>query len=207
MIIYLLRHGYSTANYLNLVTGTPKDELTNIGSSGAEKMRTWFLEAKIEPDAFFVSHWMRARQTAEILFPNAPWMTDMRIGETDAGEVADQPLDQFISSWPDFYNSPENSYPGGESHAILNNRVQDFLGDIIELNKNSILIVAHAGPISCILQKVMNMDMCNFPAFIPAHSSLSIIEYRQHDSSGGNRFRLKGFSIGPLSIISGYIRN
>jgi broad specificity phosphatase PhoE len=186
MIIYIVRHGFSSANEARLVTGTPDDRLLDLGIEQARRLAKWIKEAAICPDAFFVSHWLRARETAEILFPDAPWKMDNRLGETDAGKVANLPLDDFLSL-----------YPGGESHLALNSRVLSWWADVISCGAQRLCVVAHSGPISCILQEVLGLDMDSFPAFLPAHASLSIIG--SSFENGRLSFTVKGFSLGPLS--------
>ncbi|ACZ75558.1 MAG: histidine phosphatase family protein [Dickeya sp.] len=202
MIIYLVRHGLSVANISQLVTGLPDDVLSDKGCIQAMNLRQWLMESEVDPDAFWVSHWGRARQTAELLYPEASWITDERIGETNAGEVANWSTESFITSWPDFYHSPQNRYPGGESHQMLNERVHEFWNEISKSNVKSALVVTHSGPISCILQNILNINMDRFPAFLPANASISVLESDRSPLSDNMNFRLKGFSLGPVSNIS-----
>lgn len=197
MIIYLIRHGLSSANVSRLVTGTPKDELISLGSQQAELLGNWIREGGISPNIFFVSQWRRAHQTAAALYPNAFWIEDGRLGEADGGSASDLPLDSFLASWPDFYSSPENCYPQGESHLMLNARVIDFWMELISGQASSACLVTHTGPISCILQHVLGIDMNHFPVFMPAHASLTVLESEKNHRSLTNKFRLKGFSLLP----------
>ncbi len=202
MIVYLVRHGLSVANVARLVTGKPDDTLNNIGCSQAEHLQQWLVEAQVVPDAFLVSHWQRAQQTAKLLYPQASWEVDERIGETDAGDVANLSLESFLASWPDFYRSPKNRYPGGESHCMLNARVVEFWLELQQRDIKSALVVTHSGPISCILQKTLHIDMGRFPSFLPVNASISILEGEQAAHAKDMNFTLKGFSLGPLSNIS-----
>lgn len=199
MILYLVRHGYSFANEKGLVTGTPDDKLTDLGSRQAVRLAGWLKKSGIKPEKFIVSHWQRARETAEILAPGAPWEVDARLGETDAGDVADIPLLNFKREYPSFYRDPENAYPGGESHADLNNRVLGWLDDQLANPCRSILIVSHSGPISCILQYVQRLDMSSFPAYCPQHATLSVVQLRP--LSSGWQGCVVGFSLGPVGNI------
>ena len=201
MIVYLVRHGLSAANVAGLVTGTPADRLVAQGVVQAEALRGWLQDAGVMPEAFHVSHWGRARQTAELLFPEAPWQEDPRLGETYAGTVAEQPLPDFLAAWPDFYASNANPYPGGESHLDLNRRVLSFWHELGRCGLSSVMLVAHSGPISCILQHVLGVEMERFPAFLPAQASVSVLESCDQGVEGEMRFRLKGFALGPLSNI------
>jgi glucosyl-3-phosphoglycerate phosphatase len=201
MIVYLVRHGLSAANVAGLVTGTPADRLVDQGVEQATALSEWLRDARVEPQAFYVSHWGRARQTAELLFSNAVWKEDRRLGETDAGNVAEQTLPVFLESWSDFYGSNSNCYPGGESHLDLNNRVLSFWREMAGLKLASVMLVSHSGPISCILQNVLGVGMVRFPAFLPAQASVSVLEAIGKSSEGDVQFRLKGFALGPLANI------
>lgn len=191
MKVYLLRHGLSASNVAGLVTGTPADELVDAGRRQAAALGRWLRDAGVQPDAFFVSHWGRARQTADLVCPGADWHEDTRLGETDAGEVAQFSRADFVARWPGFYDDPSNTYPGGESHLDLNQRVLSFWDELVQLEVRSALIATHSGPVSCILQHVLSVPMARFPAFLPAHATISVVETQP----GGTR--LRAFSCGP----------
>lgn len=202
MIVYLVRHGLSAANVARRVTGTPADGLTDAGRRQAQDLGHWVREAGIRPDLFLVSHWQRARETANLIFPEAEWLEERRLGETDAGSVADLPLDGFLASWPDFYASPANKYPEGESHLALDERVQALWADLCARQAQSLFIVTHSGPISCVLQHVLGIGMDRFPAFLPTHASVSVLEAGAGPDGEVGYFRLKAFSLGPLPGIA-----
>ncbi len=200
MIFYLLRHGKSLANEAGLVTGTPTDILAPEGLAQAARMKSWLEKSGLTAERHVTSQWERARQTALALLPNASWQIDPRVGETDAGLVADWPLPRFIAEVPDFYANPANRYPGGESHLELNTRVLAWFYDQLAQPCSTLMLVAHSGPIACILQHVVGIGMERFPALIPAHASLSIVEMNQDER--GWTGRLLGFSLGsPYSLL------
>lgn len=201
MTVYLVRHALSAANVAGLVTGTPADQLVAQGVAQAEGLRDWLRDALVMPDAFHVSHWGRARQTAELLFPEASWQEEPRLGETHAGTVAEHPLKEFLAEFPDFYVSNANPYPGGESHLDLNRRVLSCWHELGRCGLSYVMLVSHSGPISCILQHVLGMGMEHFPAFLPPQASVSVLESCGLGDGGDLRFRLKGFGLGPLSKI------
>lgn len=200
MILYLIRHGYSHANEQLLVTGTPDDRLTPLGRMQAAALSAWFRDQAVCPDRFAVSHWCRARETAEICFPDANWAVDTRLGETDAGSVANLPRAIFLKEQSSFYENPANIYPDGESHLNLNTRVLDWLDTQLTQPCNSLAVVAHSGPISCLLQHVLCMDMASFPAFLPMHATVSIVHFSRQ--AGSWKGQLAGFSLGPAANLA-----
>lgn len=192
MRVYLLRHGLSVSNVAGLVTGTPADELVEAGRLQALALGRWLRKGGVRPEAFYVSHWGRARETAQLAWPDADWQEDARVGETDAGEVALLARAAFVARWPAFYDDPSNAYPGGESHLDLNRRVLSFWHELVQRELRSVLIATHSGPVSCILQRVLGVPMARFPAFLPAHSTVSVI-----DAGADGEGRLLSFSCGP----------
>ncbi|MBR8057181.1 histidine phosphatase family protein [Burkholderia dolosa] len=204
MMLYLIRHGRSRANEAGLVTGTPADVLSEEGLAQGARMAAWLAETGIVADRHVVSQWNRASQTADLLIPHARWEVDARLGETNAGEVADWKLERFVAAEPHFYDHPANRYPGGESHLELNERVLGWLHERLEERCERLMVVAHSGPISCVLQQVLGIGMHRFPAFLPAHASLSVVDVRLHD--GEPEGRLLGFSLGPASNLPAPIR-
>ncbi|WP_367189302.1 histidine phosphatase family protein [Burkholderia sp. Ed8] len=197
MMLYLVRHGRSRANEAGLVTGTPADVLSDEGLAQGARMAAWLAETGIAADRHVVSQWGRARQTADLLLPQVQWEVDARVGETDAGEVANWTLARFLAAEPRFHDDPANRYPGGESHLELNERVLGWLRTQLEQRCERVMVVAHSGPISCMLQQVTGIGMARFPAFLPGHASLSVVDVRLRD--GEPTGRLLGFSLGPAS--------
>lgn len=179
MILYLIRHGRSFANTKGLVTGTKIDSLNNIGKRQASSTSKIIKLLNITGSSYITSDWKRAQQTANITFPNVQWKIDKRIGETNAGEVSNIELAQFQIEYPTFYDNYRNQYPGGESHKEMNIRVLDFLNELVTKygHIDKIVIVAHAGPISCMIQHVVGLSMEKFPAFLAHYASLSIVRY------------------------------
>lgn len=203
MRLYLFRHGLSEANIARRVTGTPEDPLSAQGVNQARAMASWIEAAAIFPERFVTSQWRRAQETARLLFPMAEWEIDPRLGETDAGTVANAPLDSFVRDYPDFYSNYRNAYPGGESHAALNERVLDWLQalrgqDSDNVAVGDIAVVAHSGPIACLLQQALSIGMERFPALLPAHASLTILDWNR----GSDLPVLRGFSLMPAEALA-----
>lgn len=196
MILYLIRHGRSHANEQRLVTGTPSDTLSNLGREQATALSIWLSEQRVRPERFMVSHWNRAHETAEIVFPEADWVTDTRLGETNAGLVANLPLARFLEEQPNFYACMESRYPGGESHLDLNARAIGWLDEQLQEPCRSLAVTTHSGPIACILQHVLQLSMASFPEFLPMNATVSCVHFSFHN--GGWKGRLAGFSLGPV---------
>lgn len=172
--VFLVRHSLSEANQNGLVTGDKCDCLTHIGEKWAEQLKHHLSSIKFSD--FYVSDWQRARQTAKILKPKAKWIIEKRLGETDAGETANWPLSDFLSDKPNFYTNPKNTYPNGESHIDMQQRVGDWLEEQNDLDGRA-LVVSHSGPINALLHQILNVDMTFFPAFKIEHLSVSSFKF------------------------------
>ena len=198
MMLFLFRHGKSHANKAGLVTGTRADTLVDEGRSQAEAMQRWLGHTTLEADHYFTSTWQRAQETARLMFPHAEWRSDPRLGETDAGSVAEWPLAEFVGQYPDFYSNNATPYPDGESHEDLNRRVIGWLDDMLARHPSDakIVVVAHSGPIACLLQHALDIGMERFPAMLPSHASLTVIEYSE-TGAGSHQARLRAFSLTP----------
>ena len=206
MIIRFVRHGLSIANEEHLVTGTQSDSLSEEGTRQVSRLSDWLGERISIDDIFYCSPWMRAQETARLLAQHVEWRLDDRLGETHAGTVADWMLDEFRQRYPNFYDSPKNNYPEGESHIDLNNRVISWLEEIItsdHANKdtgkeNTYIVVTHSGPIACILQSVLGIQMDQFPALLVGNATVTSLLFSNNVIECG---RLLCLSSGPDSEI------
>lgn len=196
MIIYLIRHGESNANIENLVTGTPNDTLSEEGKSQVGRLAEQLNCYRPFAEHYVTSQWKRAQQTSMLLWPEANWEIDERVGETNAGEVARWSLQDFQTQYPDFNSDPAIRYPGGESHMELYDRVINWLYDQITRPVKKLVLVTHSGPISCILQCLCRVDMKAFPVFEPANASLTIVKMQRQENS--YRGKIMSFSMVPL---------
>ncbi|HAX19795.1 MAG TPA: histidine phosphatase family protein [Hydrogenophaga sp.] len=184
MRLVLVRHGLSVANLKGLVTGTPLDDLSPAGIEQVDQTRRFLERIDFQAKHFFTSQWLRAQHSARILFPDAYFQVDPRLGETHAGSVADIRLPDFLVQQPDFYANHLNRYPDGETHAELNRRVLAWLQDIQEQCTGTVVAVTHAGPIACLLQHALGIPMERFPSLIARNASLSVIDYASGDDAG-----------------------
>lgn len=197
MKLILVRHGQSMANLAELVTGNTADELSPHGIERSRETGAWLTRLGFQPDVCYMSQWRRAQQTAALLKEDCQFVVDARLGETQAGTVADMPLKQFLATWPNFYTDNTHAYPGGESHTDLNRRVLQWLGSVRELHQTrTVLAVTHAGPIACLLQHALGIPMDRFPAVKAHNSSVSVIDYGAQPQDCG---QVVAFSLLPES--------
>lgn len=101
MQLYIMRHG-DAEGFLTPDSGGDKQRaLTSLGKSEATTMAKWFDDMKIEPKHAFVSPYLRAQQTCELITQN------MNVEVTTLNFIS--PLDQakpvhdFIDGWVSDY--------------------------------------------------------------------------------------------------------
>jgi probable phosphoglycerate mutase len=195
MNLFLLRHGLSVANTQRLVTGNILDPLTDIGRKQACAASVLAEMYGLSFDVCFVSHWLRAAETAALFLPNMNFIVDRRLGETDAGGASNILVDLFLKENPAYIHpcDPQLKYPDGECHQELYDRTIDWLCEIANSlpPEASVLAVTHSGPISCILQYICGLPMTHFPVFLPTHCSLSQVFL----PPGGQGKCIKTFSV------------
>jgi broad specificity phosphatase PhoE len=179
MRLFLIRHSQGHANHLNLVSGDKNDCLTSQGKNDAINLRILIDTCNFKPNYVISSDWNRAKETANLLFPNMDIQFTDAFGETNSGDDANIEISRFNEMNPNFFKSRANKYRNGESHEDMNKRVILGLNKLVlqkKMTQSSVAIVTHAGPITSILQYFLKVDINeNFPAFLPLHSSISQI--------------------------------
>ena len=137
------------ANIQKLVTGDRTDALTEEGRQQIRQARVLLDFYSLSFTHYWVSDWIRAKESALIFCPDAHFTVDSRLGETDAGAAADMPLADFTRSHQAFWQNfqPARKYPGGESHQDLYERAVAWLRELeCSLSTGvSVLAVTHAG--------------------------------------------------------------
>jgi len=175
--LYLIRHCEGNANNNELVCGDEEDDLSEFGIMQLESLKRFVELNRLLVDVVYSSDWKRAVRTAKGVFRDGIEVSSS-LGETDSGLDANLKYSQFVNSYPDFYSSRHNKYSCGESHIEMKQRVVSFVDNIIKNSANKrIVIVSHAGPISVILQHLLNLDFVEyFPRFAPAHGSITKLQ-------------------------------
>ena len=151
--IYLVRHGYSIANELNIFLGHGDMDLTEKGKLQAEVASEYL--SSLNPDAIYSSDLKRAYHTS---LPTAKKLglevvKDKRFREIDAGEWDFMPFLDWVKNYPDgFKKWTDDKYNarcvGGETILELKDRVVTALEDLAKKHQGkTIMIFSHANPI------------------------------------------------------------
>jgi phosphoserine phosphatase len=172
IVIYLIRHGESTANKnssIQIGGRSEHAELTDHGVLQAQKLGLHFARKKIPVDTIYSSTFIRAVQTANIFannmgIPVSDILRRDELVEMDQGKWEGAFRNEVYT--PEVLNlilSQQNYFipPGGESKAKVIHRLSSWLLKEIlveeNLNKN-IAVVFHGLAIKCLLQHIMGFN-------------------------------------------------
>lgn len=135
--ITFFRHTQSEANALKIGAGQKDYKLTEKGIEQAHDIAKTI--DKNDFDVIFCSDLSRARQTAEILFPDRKIIIDKRLREIDFGDLTSQP-----GSLIDKHRV--KGFPNGETYQEVRDRTMSLLEEVSAKYKGKhIALVGHSG--------------------------------------------------------------
>lgn len=152
--LFIVRHGHSTGNARDLVTGHYDCDLSEVGKRQAQLVSDYIFN-NIEVDAFYSSDLCRAVNT---VLPVAkrlgmPVITDPDFRELSAGEWEGLPFDTVAERYPREFRAwvdkEEGSAPvGGESWESLYQRTTKRIEKILgESDGKTLVLSTHGGVI------------------------------------------------------------
>ena len=183
MKLYLVRHGRSAGNLPGRMTGWSDHPLTEVGIEQARRVARRL--APLGPMPIVTSDLPRALETARIIARRWPegerLMTpDPRLREIKLGEFEGRSWDEFTANAElaarfdtDPFTTP---LPGGESLAMVSERVVAAFGDALASTAEAVAIVAHDSPIRAIVNHVLQVPPERHWALSTSHGGLSLLE-------------------------------
>ena len=193
--LWLIRHGESVANSaatraeLEGADVIPIDirdadvPLSSTGEEQAEALMTWMAERRPAIGAFWVSPYLRARQTLAIAIGDADEpiviTSDERLRDRELGILDLLTTHGVARLQPGeaarrrhlgkFYHRP----PGGESWADVALRLRSFLQDVLDGPAERGLIVAHDAVVMLFLYLLLPMEEAQLLEFAASHTVLN----------------------------------
>lgn len=195
--LLFIRHAESEANAARILASRLPFPLTKEGRADAGRIARELRE-KTSLDKIISSPLRRAGETAEA-FALEYQLTvdyDARIAEQDLGRFTGMSYDE-VPEEPSYERNPLarwNWIPdgGGESYAMVADRVLDFLNSIAGVNgKSTILIVTHA-VVFRILRAALEETLPVYPKSFPNNGEIWEVDYR----GLGNRHEIKSIFLG-----------
>lgn len=149
MEVILLRHGKTKSNLERRYIGKTEEPVSGEGIRQLEALGVFPCVKRVA-----VSPRLRARQTAEILFPNAVQLIYEGLAEMDFGIFEGKNFAELADD-PDYVSWVEGGClgkcPGGESRTGFIERTSEAfikaLSDSVKLGEDRLIVVAHGGTI------------------------------------------------------------
>lgn len=179
--LLLIRHGETEYNFNKRYCGFSDPPLNTSGISQVKSLAKKMRGYEVSP--VYSSDLLRAKQTAEILFPGHQIKITPDFREYNFGIFEGLTYSEIMENYPTLYrnwiSNPLNSLlPESEGFEEFKKRVFDALSSTISLNKDkTIALVTHSGPIRLILCKTLG---CGFEKFWEANqknATFSVIDY------------------------------
>ena len=193
--LWLVRHGESLGNEaawgegreeVDLIPLDTRDAdvpLSATGQEQAEALGTWLAGRRTAIDVFWVSPYVRTRQTLAIALgenaPHVPAIVDERLRDRELGildlltshgvahlQPAEMERRRHLGK---FYHRP----PGGESWADVALRLRSFLRDASEMEGDSAMVVAHDADVMLLLYLMFPMEEAQLLEFAASNTVLN----------------------------------
>jgi probable phosphoglycerate mutase len=181
-LVYLVRHGHSTANQKNILAG--RDNSVTLSSQGREDALHLADSLKeIEFAAVFSSPLLRCLETLKPLMVGRKTklskrseLIEMEYGQWSGSKIstlAKKPLWKTIQSTPS-----QVRFPDGESFMEMNTRIVDAVQTLAIPGKN-ILICSHGDVIKSLITSFMGSHIDNLQKISIDPASISIVSVGQ----------------------------
>ena len=144
-MLILVRHGRTPANAAGLLQGRLDQDLDDRGRMQADAVAA-YVQGWCAVDAVVSSPLKRAQQTAAAF--QLPVETDDRWVELSYGEYEGTPHTDVPSAvWQHWRDDPHFTPEGGESLAVLDDRVRAACGALVErAARENVVVVRHVSP-------------------------------------------------------------
>jgi broad specificity phosphatase PhoE len=188
MKVYLVRHGRSAGNLPGHMTGWSEHPLTRLGVAQARKVAARL--GPLGPMPVYSSDLPRALETAQIIADSGRGPAG-GVGLTPPRRLREICLGRFEGrTWQEFTADRElarafeddpftTAIPGGESLALVYERVAEAFRAVIAGSGSAACIVTHDGPIRTIINHVLKVPPERHYALSTSHGGLSLLETSQ----------------------------
>ena len=134
MKVYVIRHGQSEGNRLELHCGWSATPLSELGHKQARSANAYLKDVPF--DRIYCSDLLRARQTAQDALPGCAPIYTGEIREVGVGTLAGRPIAEVAAQygapyWEHVRQQDFSAY-GGETAQQMRDRVRNFVRDTLE---------------------------------------------------------------------------
>lgn len=182
MKIYITRHSLTTWNEEKRLQGWKNSDLTKQGLEDAKRLGNYLKNQSF--DGIYSSPLKRAKETAQLIFPNKTIIEDDRLKEMNFGDYEGKFIDE-LKKEKDYYtlwNEPQGDFSikNGETYQEVVDRVLDFIEEKYKENKKCIFITIHGMLFTVLNGLFLNLPIEHFNEVnqnIARGCSLSLFEY------------------------------
>ncbi len=195
-LIYLVRHGTTDWTLAGRLQGRTDIPLNSLGLEEAARLARYLAGRRI--DRVFTSPLLRARQTAQVLgmafglTPEVhPDLQEMCFGSLEGltrGEL-EAMIPGFRRRWQE--DPYSLTFPGGESFAEVDDRVQSHLRELMGRGDVATVVVTHGQVIRSGVRLSLGLPGKRRHCFALSHGSLTLMEY------AAGRLRLLSLNVSP----------
>lgn len=179
-MIYLVRHGESTANAEGKYQGQTYDtHLSAFGKKQVKKIASYFKDKKVAD--VYVSPLTRTKETAQIVSSavGKPYQLEPLLLETDHGDWAGKEKEWIFKHYPEFVetwqNNPKHvSFPNGEDFLDVVERAKDVLKAHPGRDRD-IVFISHDNTIRAILSVAEGREINKMWDYPLENASISIL--------------------------------
>lgn len=161
--IFLVRHGETELNHAGRLQGHTDADLSALGYRQAEMLGDYLAAESI--DTIYSSDLRRAAKTAEIIArqQQKPVITCPELREINYGKLEGLTFGEVERLYPSVAKlfldkTARLEFPGGESADQFGQRVRRFLDRLKPQPEQTILIVAHGGPLRFLICSLLGID-------------------------------------------------
>ncbi len=190
-LIYIIRHGETEYNRLNIVQGSGVDtHLNEKGFNQAEKFHAFY--KNIPFDKIYTSTLIRTQQSVQpfidsgILYKKLPELNEISWGDFEGKTQTEEQKIMFydvLKKWS--MGELNEKIPNGESPLELQQRQSKALNYIMEnTSEKNVLICMHGRAIKVFLCLLLNIPLTKMEEFLHTNLGLYILKF------DGNKFEL-----------------
>lgn len=185
--LFLIRHGQSEWNKLNLIQGQKNVSLTELGKKQAKSLGNRLINEDIH--IIYTSDLLRAYSTAQIISDiiEKPMASKEDIREIKFGSwegLSTQEIqEKYNKEYSTWLKEPHNlNIDGIETLQLLQTRAMNCIRNIIDSNQGkNIAIVSHGATLKTIILGLLDMDISHFKNISLNNVSLTTIECRTYN--------------------------
>ena len=179
-----VRHGETVWNREERLQGRKDVRLSELGKKQAGLLAKRFQKEKI--DVIYSSDLRRALETAETIakyHPKTPIRVRKELSERSHGiiegltleEIKAEPELRKLLDWEKM-KTKEFKFPKGESKAALEERVEEFLDELVHKHPRAcLLLVCHGGAAKAALKFLLKEENRDFSDLILENASVTIV--------------------------------